>query len=123
MVHRIVSKSLTEFYKTMEQESVKSARLLVLFTGSKSASTGKSWCPDCVRAEPLIDEIIENTTDDTTLVTVYVDREPYRQPNYQLRTDPAVTLRCVPTLLNWKSKDRLNDSQCQNKSALLEFLC
>ncbi|EFO25667.1 hypothetical protein LOAG_02819 [Loa loa] len=32
-------------------------RTVILFTGSKD--DGKSWCPDCVRAEPIIEKVIE----------------------------------------------------------------
>uniref|UniRef100_A0A915PWK4 Thioredoxin domain-containing protein 17 n=1 Tax=Setaria digitata TaxID=48799 RepID=A0A915PWK4_9BILA len=33
-------------------------RAIILFTSSKE--DGKSWCPDCVKAEPVIEEVIKD---------------------------------------------------------------
>lgn len=51
----------------------KSKTVLLLFTGSKD-NAGVSWCPDCVRAEPVIDRVAADpsyASDDYVLITVY----------------------------------------------------
>jgi thiol-disulfide isomerase/thioredoxin len=105
-------------------ESEHNHRFYVLFTGSKN-ELGSSWCPDCVRAEPLIMKALESLDEVVTLLVVHVDREPYRNPEYTLRRDPRINLRCVPTLMKWERGEavlRLNDVQCQNCHAVEEFL-
>jgi len=55
---------------------------IILFTGSKD-SKGKSWCPDCVVADPIITQCLATYEEEdreaastTLFVTVYVgDRE------------------------------------------------
>ena len=41
-------KAWTEFV-----EANSSKTIYALFSGGKDAATGKSWCPDCVTAEPV----------------------------------------------------------------------
>ena len=41
-------KAWTEFV-----EANSSKTIYALFSGGKDATTGKSWCPDCVTAEPV----------------------------------------------------------------------
>jgi thiol-disulfide isomerase/thioredoxin len=71
--------------------------LFLLFSGEKV--DGRSWCPDCVRAEPILLAALEEYSPTSALVVFLVKREEYRnQPGYTYRTNPAVLLKCVPTL-------------------------
>ncbi len=111
--------------QSIETTGDSNGKLYVLFTGSKDPQTGKSWCPDCVRGEPLIFDGLNQVDDDVTVVVVHVVREEYRSPDYILRRDPRINLRCVPTLMKWEKGEavmRLNDVQCQNIHAIAEFL-
>ncbi len=114
-----------EFFQFLQQsEQSKPDNLYLLFTGSKNPSTGNSWCPDCIRAHPLIEQIAPQVPGNNVLITMNVDREPYRSQDYVFRKDPKIALRCVPTLIKWvngKVEARLNDDQCQQKAALQEF--
>jgi thiol-disulfide isomerase/thioredoxin len=100
-------------------------QLFVLFTGTKDASTGLSWCSDCVRAEPVIDAALEKADGGCVLLVCTVDRAPYRAPEYQYRTDPRIKLACVPTLMKWnngKALLRLNDSQSQSSELVQDLV-
>ncbi len=125
---KIDCRDITEIHSILqrvEENPSFSGNLYILFTGSKSPDTGKSWCPDCVRGEPLIMQGLSQISDSVTLVVVDVEREPYRSQDYSLRRDPRINLRCVPTLMKWEKGQavlRLNDVQCQNVHAVDEFL-
>ena len=41
-------KAWTEFVQANSSKTI-----YALFSGGKDAATGKSWCPDCVTAEPV----------------------------------------------------------------------
>jgi hypothetical protein len=89
--------------------------LFLLFYGEKN-SFGKSWCPDCTAAEPVIEEALSAISTGCILLSCCVAREEYRSPEYPYRTDPNIKLQCVPTLIKWhngKVQARLNDSQSQ----------
>ena len=52
--------------------------VVLLFTGTKNASTGKSWCPDCVVADPVIESVVKQTQarDDIVFITIPVGDLP-----------------------------------------------
>ncbi|KAK6021503.1 hypothetical protein OSTOST_12824, partial [Ostertagia ostertagi] len=83
-------------------------RVFVLFTGSKV--DGKSWCPDCVAAEPTIESVLHSEDAkslDATFITCFVGgREYWKNPTCPFRTDPAFKLTCVPTLIECGKKVR-----------------
>ena len=83
-----------------------------------------SWCPDCVRAEPIINAALDATSDGYVLYECDVDRESYRTKDYIYRTDARIGLTCVPTLMKWSNNKciaRLNDSQSQNADLVKEL--
>lgn len=107
-----------------EVEGKQARHTYLLFYASEDPATGRSWCPDCVRAKPLIDEALRKSTESTALLVAFVDRQPYRTPEYLYRTDPRIDLRCVPTLIRWdegKKVHQLNDVQCQNPDLIEEL--
>lgn len=103
-----------------------SQHLFILFFASVNPSTGVSWCPDCVRAKPLIDAALAKQTEETTFLVCNVDREPYKtNREYPYRVDPRIELKCVPTLIKWRDDKKvlqLNDVQCQNIDLVEEII-
>ncbi|KAJ1371169.1 hypothetical protein KIN20_033070 [Parelaphostrongylus tenuis] len=51
----VIADGYDEVKKAMSTAT--SGRVFILFTGSKV--NGKSWCPDCVIAEPIINSVIK----------------------------------------------------------------
>ena len=41
------------------EHEAKGSRLFIYFVGSKLPETGKSWCPDCVEAEPVLQQALQ----------------------------------------------------------------
>ncbi len=63
-------------------------RSFLYATGAKNEATGKSWCPDCVAAEPIISDKFGSLN--VTLIECPVVREEYRQPTYLYRVHDKV---------------------------------
>ncbi|KAL0533235.1 hypothetical protein IC582_030451 [Cucumis melo] len=81
----------------------------ILFLADKDPSTSRSWCPDCVRAEPVIYKKLEAASDDTALLRAYVgDRPTWRNPQHPWRVDCRFKLTGVPTLVRWEENDKIS---------------
>lgn len=107
-------------------EEIKSGRIVVLFTGSKLLTTGQSWCPDCVRAEPVVEKVVERKEIkeiDVNFIIVFVgNREIWKDPACAFRTDPKLKLSCIPTLLEYGNKGkRLIDDQVANENLVSDL--
>jgi thiol-disulfide isomerase/thioredoxin len=109
-----------------DQEFVKhNGLLLALFTGSKDPQTGQSWCPDCVSADPHLEEAQRNNPETTFLYCEVGPRESWKnQPGHPYRTNPNTRVRCVPTLIRYQSNReiaRLEEGQLCHQDILNDF--
>ncbi|XP_027342227.1 thioredoxin-like protein Clot [Abrus precatorius] len=88
---------------------------LILFLADKDPATSLSWCPDCVRAEPVIYKKLEASPDDIALLRAYVgDRATWRNPQHPWRVEPKFKLTGVPTLIRLENETilgRLEDHE------------
>ena len=72
----------------------------VLFVSGNDAATGQGWCPDCRRAEPGV--VRAAAAAGAALLVVDVGEKPaWKDSGHPFRTDEALQLRCIPTLLGW----------------------
>lgn len=97
--------------------------LFILFSGEKI--NGRSWCPDCVRAEPIIVSSLEEYSPNAVLIVFSVVREQYKTQTFEYRLNPIIQLKCVPTLHKWKngvSIASLDDNQCQDIRLVRELI-
>ncbi|KAB2012750.1 hypothetical protein ERO13_D09G099100v2 [Gossypium hirsutum] len=93
----------------------------ILFLADKDPSTSLSWCPDCVRAEPVIYKKLEASPEDVTLLRAYVgDRPTWRNPQHPWRLDSTFKLTGVPTLLLWDSNNQAIKARLEDHEAHLE---
>eukprot|EP00252_Welwitschia_mirabilis_P002208 TRINITY_DN12109_c0_g1_i1.p1 TRINITY_DN12109_c0_g1~~TRINITY_DN12109_c0_g1_i1.p1 ORF type:complete len:131 (+),score=15.26 TRINITY_DN12109_c0_g1_i1:135-527(+) len=99
---------------------------LLLFLADKDPSTGRSWCPDCVRAEPVIYEVLEKSDKDVVLLRAFAgDRATWKNPSHPWRTDERIKLKGLPTLVRWKNgaiAGRLEDHEAHIQSRISELL-
>ena len=98
--------------------------LFILFTGAVVPETGRSWCPDCVKADPVINKVLHELEGGGVLLECPVVRAEYREPEYAYRTN-QFKLACVPTLIKWENKKisrRLNDDQSQDEDLVRELM-
>jgi len=104
--------SSDSLFKTIEEN--KSSRLVLLFTGSKD-SAGKSWCPDCNVADPVIEKALAKVDPEDELVFVKVnvgERAVWKDQQNVYRTHKDLKITSVPTLLKWGTAIRLQEAQC-----------
>jgi hypothetical protein len=87
-MEHIICSNPSEFDATLSKALEVDKPCFVLFTGAKNKETGKSWCPDCVAAEPIISDKLGSL--DVTLIECPVVREEYRQPTYSYRVHDKV---------------------------------
>ncbi|KAH7643603.1 thioredoxin domain-containing protein [Dermatophagoides farinae] len=93
-------------------------KLILLFTGTKKAN-GKSWCPDCVVADPIIESVVKETTEDQNMIfaTVMVgDLPSWKSSDNGFRKHPKFAINCVPTLVNVPLNIRLEEGGCADKT-------
>ncbi|XP_065663715.1 thioredoxin domain-containing protein 17 isoform X2 [Hydra vulgaris] len=106
----------TEELFALIDENSHASRIFVLFTGQEDPATGKSWCPDCVRADPVIEKCITKMNqDDVFIYCVVGDRPTWKDPLSPFRTDPKLLLKAIPTLVKWNTHERLVEDQCANE--------
>ncbi|CAG0881337.1 unnamed protein product [Cyprideis torosa] len=112
---RLVARGYAAFKELIEKHGSK-ANLFLFFSGGKTEQ-GKSWCPDCNVAEPVVNKVLDECSSELPegAVFIYVDvgdRSVWKDPQCQFRTDPDLKLRGVPTLIRWKSPHKLVEGQC-----------
>ncbi|XP_044493112.1 thioredoxin-like protein Clot [Mangifera indica] len=107
--------SFDKVFEKFRSEAPNHKANLILFLADKDPSTSLSWCPDCVRAEPVIYKTLEASPDDIALLQAYVgDRPTWRNPQHPWRVDSRFKLTGVPTLIRWENdtiKGRLEDHE------------
>ncbi|KAL1827909.1 hypothetical protein ACET3Z_006321 [Daucus carota] len=107
--------SFNGVFDKFKAEAPKNKANFILFLADIDPATSQSWCPDCVRAEPVIYKKLEACSDDVALLKAYVgDRPTWRNPQHPLRNDPQFKLKGVPTLILWEDdviKGRLEDHE------------
>jgi len=99
-------------------------RVLVLFSGGKSPATGKSWCPDCVVAEPVVDAVVGPATGWHYVYCSVGGRDFWKDRACVFRTDRRTQLKSIPTLLKLDDNvpnTRLVEAQCANRG-MVEML-
>lgn len=106
-----------EFDKAVKEHEGKT--IFAYFSGSKDTE-GKSWCPDCVEAEPVIREGLKHVTEDCVFIYCQVGDKPYwKDPNNDFRQKLKIT--AVPTLLKYGTPQKLVESECC-QSSLVEMI-
>lgn len=84
----------------------------VYFSGAVDAATGRSWCPDCVEAEPHVAAALERVAEPTHYVYCDVgDRTFWKDARNAFRTDRRTQLSVIPALLRWGDVRRLDGEQ------------
>ncbi|GAB6027751.1 hypothetical protein CHUAL_001989 [Chamberlinius hualienensis] len=74
--------------------------------------SGLPWCPDCVKAEPVVDEALKTAPSDAVFVHVDVgERNYWKDQSNSFRTDSRLKIKCVPTLLKYGTAKRLEEEQ------------
>ncbi|KAG0348863.1 hypothetical protein BG004_003907 [Podila humilis] len=99
-------------------------KIYAYFFGHHAEDTCKSWCPDCVRSDPIVLKRFAEADDDTILVSVDVgDRATWKDPAHHLRHNKDTRLVGIPTLLRWNNTEhRIEDESIEKAEVLDKFL-
>ncbi|KRX78869.1 Arginyl-tRNA--protein transferase 1 [Trichinella sp. T6] len=98
-----------------EIDRLKGKVVFLLFTGSKD-NFGKSWCPDCVKADKIIEKYAEKLDADSVLIRCDVgDRSTWKNPENEFRTDKTFHITAIPTLMKLGTEKRLVEEQCYSE--------
>merc|ERR1712156_168928 len=114
MLQKHAVEGFDDFKAKAEELSKEDVPLYVYFSGSKT-SDGKSWCPDCVTAQPVVEATLEKELKEPANY-FYVgvgDRTFWKDPNCIFRTNALTKLKSVPTLFKWGAAgNRLEEEKC-----------
>ncbi|BES95677.1 Eukaryotic protein of unknown function (DUF953) [Nesidiocoris tenuis] len=91
----------------------------LLFMASRRED-GVRWCPDCVKAEPIIDQHLEEAQlkKNVNLIVVDLEKTNLRDPSNPFATSDEFKLKKVPTLMEWKGEKQLIEEECWDKDLL-----
>ncbi|KAB5550189.1 hypothetical protein PHYPO_G00050960 [Pangasianodon hypophthalmus] len=99
-----------EFCKAVAERKGKD--VFVYFSGDKDEQ-GKSWCPDCVKAEPVVRGEMAHLPEGSVFIYCQVGDRPYwKDPNNDFKK--TLKLTGVPTLLRYGTPQKLVEEQCFN---------
>jgi thiol-disulfide isomerase/thioredoxin len=100
---------------------------LFYFFGSKQSETGASWCPDCVLADPMVQQAVQRYCPDAMLVECPVGERAAWKANeeHPYRSHPLARLERIPTLIRCDrglESGRLVEAACRDLQRLAAFL-
>ncbi|XP_021736932.1 thioredoxin-like protein Clot [Chenopodium quinoa] len=118
--------SFNGVFDKFKEEAANNKANLILFLADNDPSTNLSWCPDCVRAEPVILKKLEEYGENVALLRAYVgDRPTWRTPQHPWRVDSRFQLKGVPTLIRWENDAvaaRMEDHEAHIESKINALL-
>jgi len=76
MATHTVVRGLNELRKHLSSLEASKKAVFVLFTGDKNETDGKSWCPDCNVADPVIEKNLSLLEENSAFVTCFVGDRP-----------------------------------------------
>ncbi|KAJ9071128.1 hypothetical protein DSO57_1000796 [Entomophthora muscae] len=97
----------------------------VLFYGSLVPETNKSWCSDCVDADPKIKSHITEKEEGSFIECPVGDRASWKGvADHPYRVHPQASLKAIPTLIRWTKEgpqNRLVEEECSDDDLLKKF--
>ncbi|OMO69798.1 hypothetical protein CCACVL1_19260 [Corchorus capsularis] len=114
--------SFDSIFEKFKSDAPNNKANLILFLADKDPCTSRSWCPDCVRAEPVIYNKLEASAmdGDVAVLRAYVgDRPTWRNPQHPWRLHSTFKLTGVPTLLRWDWENHAITARLEDHEAHL----
>ncbi|KAF9901842.1 Thioredoxin domain-containing protein 17 [Lobosporangium transversale] len=112
-LHEVITKAV---------EENKDKDIYIYYYASVDPDTGKSWCPDCVKAGPVVAGRFSKL-DNVVLIDAPVgDRPTWKDMSHPYRHDKVIKISAVPTLVHWNTKSQLVENDCEDVNKLDRFL-
>ncbi|XP_042298384.1 thioredoxin domain-containing protein 17 [Sceloporus undulatus] len=97
--------------KEKQRQNKNKAPVFAYFSGDKDPASGGSWCPDCVKAEPIVRSQLPQLPEGAVFIYCQVgQREYWKDPNNEFRR--VLKLTGVPTLLRYGTPQKLVEEEC-----------
>lgn len=121
-------KSLKELTDLISKSIETSSRIVILFMASIDPETGKSWCPDCRDADPVVLQAFDSWHTSSTkgskalFITCFVGQKvEWKTPDCEFK-GPPYDLKCVPTLIVHGIEGRMEEGQLLKKEDVIAFM-
>ncbi|KAJ6655728.1 hypothetical protein lerEdw1_004781 [Lerista edwardsae] len=116
----LTARGFTDFQSTAREQQSLGRRVFAYFSGDKEPGSGVSWCPDCVKAEPIVRAELAHLPEGSTFVYCQVGSKAYwKDPENEFRKQLKLT--AVPTLLKYGTSQKLVEEECL-KAELVRML-
>lgn len=108
----VSARGFADFQSAAHEQQKLGRRVFAYFSGDKeSGSGGVSWCPDCVKAEPIVRAELAYLPEGSTFVYCQVgSRADWKDPDNEFRKQLKLT--AVPTLLKYGTPQKLVEEEC-----------
>ncbi|XP_077965601.1 thioredoxin domain-containing protein 17-like [Styela clava] len=115
MANQIAVEGYEAFMSKISELEEQKKEIYCLFSGSVDPQSGKNWCPDCVKADPVIEKCLPNMPEGAVFVHCHVGQRDYwKNKTNDFRVHPKLKLSGVPTLLKWGEPKKLVEDQLFN---------
>ena len=89
-----------EFIPTLEALSKEQETVIAILTGATDPDTGKSWCPDCVRAKPNLEQHVIGPSAGKKIILAIVKRSEWSgRADHPYKQSALLKAKGVPTVL------------------------
>ncbi len=110
-----------QFDVTLQQVQKEQEFVIVYVTGGDDPATGKSWCGDCVRAKPNIEQYVLQNTTGKLLYCIVEKRESWK-PGHFYKVHPVLKVKGVPTIVLLKDGEVVARAENDDDFFNLELL-
>lgn len=115
--------SWAEYVATAEESQVRVGTFFAYFYGNNEPATKKSWCPDCVLAEPVVAAGLKLVPETAEVIRVAVgERAAWKDQANVYRKELHV--KSIPTVLKFQDGEetgRLEDLDCAAPEKINSF--
>ncbi|KAI9357249.1 hypothetical protein DFJ73DRAFT_657200 [Zopfochytrium polystomum] len=101
-------------------------RVFAVIFGTEEASTGQSWCPDCVVSDPKIRRSVFSVPEAILIEAPVGPRAVWRDRNHPYRKHALLSATSVPTLYEFNKdgtlKGKLVEGEAADDTLLSKFV-
>ncbi|XP_023016512.1 thioredoxin domain-containing protein 17-like [Leptinotarsa decemlineata] len=122
LLHNV--KTYEEFINLLEELKVAASEhsVYIYFTSSITDTNDQSWCPSCNAAWSVIQKCLDHVNPQAIFIKAEVgSKEEWESKNNPFKMNSRYKVKVLPTLLHWKSYQRLEGAYCA-KPDIVELL-
>lgn len=90
---------------------------ILIFMANDDPETKQSWCSDCAKAKPIIEEAMEDLRHPSIVYVLVGSRDEWKRDNNPFKLHEFKVTN-VPTVINLRNNARLVESECFERDKL-----